>query len=98
MMRLAGLGPRELLLVVALMLGVGLVIGGLWLIWDWHHSFGRFMDWNAIRERWFFDAPFLIYRWTWPDVTVPFDVGAAMAVLGLLASIVSSYLIGRWRE
>jgi len=79
-----------------ILLGAVTILGGLWLIWDWAISLSYYIDWSRFFKEWFFHLPFKVYMFKPSSWTVPFDLGMALVILGLVILISGIYMLSRY--
>jgi hypothetical protein len=89
-------GLRAILAIVGLIIGVYLILGGQWLLWDWINSIvnGPWLNWDKFCSGWVFYAPLFLYKWTCQTWTGPFDLSKLWLDLGLFLAIISAFALG----
>jgi len=89
-------GFRMILALVGLVIGLMLVWGGQWLVWDWINSIvnGPWLNWDKFCSEWVFYAPLFLYRWDCQTWTGPFDLSKLWLDLGLFLAIISAFALG----
>jgi hypothetical protein len=87
-------GP--MLSLAGLVIGIYLILGAEWLIWDWINSIvnGPWLDRGRFCREWEFPAPFFLYRWRCDEWTAPFDLSKLWLDLGLFLATVSAFVLG----
>ena len=89
-------GLRMILALVGLVIGLMLIWGGQWLVWDWINSIvnGPWLNWDKFCHEWYFYAPLFLYKWTCQTWTGPFDLSKLWLDLGLFLAIISAFALG----
>ena len=83
--------------LVIYVIGVLLLIGSYWLIWDWHNSYLGFIPWDVFCRYYRFPLPFYIYTFTCENHTACFDLALAMGVVGVILLTIGAWIIGRYK-
>jgi len=93
---------KVFLAIIGLIIGIFLVWGGEWIIWDWTNSIVRhnvpWFVWDEFCSNWFFYAPLFIYKWTCETWTGPFDLGKLWMDLGIVILGISAFALGYYSE
>jgi len=87
---------RLMLALAGLIIGIYLILGAEWLIWDWINSIvnGPWLDRAMFCSEWCFYAPLFVYKWTCETWTGPFDLSKLWLDLGLFLVIISAFALG----
>ena len=89
---------KPILALAGLIIGVYLILGAEWLVWDWSNSIIRpgvpWIDWDEFCSEWVFYAPLFLYRWDCQTWTGPFDLSKLWLDLGLFLVIISAFALG----
>jgi hypothetical protein len=82
----------SLVALAVLLVGVVLQVSGVWIVWDWVHSFKPYLNRRFERE-WVFYGPFYSIR-VGPDRwTLPFDIALLLMLLGGFGIAFGAFLL-----
>jgi len=85
---------RERLSLTGIILGILLYFGGEWLGWDLARTLAYYMDY----ERFVFPFPFFAYTVYSDKWSLPYDIGLAMRILGIIVAFIGAIIIVRVKE
>jgi hypothetical protein len=87
----------ELIALLMLLLGHGLVIANMWFLWDLLNYFQKFIDPNKVKYFCFW-LPYYITCIPYSHWSLAFDILLGINVIAWALIIIGAYLIGYTRE
>jgi hypothetical protein len=89
---------REGVAIFFLLVGFGLSISSVWIIWDWINSLSNIFDMGKFVNEWGFDFPFFVYHVNYNRWTLPYDISLFLYVIGLITFGLGCYYVGYCKE
>ena len=89
---------REGAAMFFLLVGFGLSISSVWIIWDWINSLSIMFDTGKFVNEWGFDFPFFVYHINYNRWTLPYDISLFLYAIGLITFGLGCYYVGYYKE